>query len=107
MRAWPTSAGPAQFGVGGTENLNIFCACDGPPFFFWRGPSNGIKRVDPVINSAVLLSPECAAHSGDNTIRLFWKVAYFGLKSQQRTPFSENFQIANKIEQVPLIYRFA
>ena len=40
--------GPPQLAhlkFGGTENLNIFCACDGPPFFFWRGPSNLIKRV--------------------------------------------------------------
>ena len=40
----PTQLVQLKFGGWGTENLNIFCACDGPPFCFGVA-SNRIKGV--------------------------------------------------------------
>ena len=40
----PPQLAQLKFGVGGQKILNIFCACDGPAYFVWRGPSNATKR---------------------------------------------------------------
>ena len=53
-----------------------------------RKKTHYILRWEGVGNSVVLLSPECAAHSGDNSIRRFWKNAKIGRKSPQCTPIS-------------------